>query len=290
MSPQLGTPGLNPSTVTGNYSFEMAVMETLKTTSIQAENADFICQMITDYIAARLDVPTQFVCKIPWQERERLLDAGQIHLGWICGLPYVQKVEQDNPMLELLVAPVMQNSRYQKQPIYFSDVVIHADSEYGSFSDLRGASWAYNEPNSQSGYNIIRYHLAVLGETSGYFGRAVEAGAHQTALKMVLERRIDAAAIDSTVLELESQSRSELKNQLRVIETLGPSPIPPWVIVKNVPLQIRDALRELLLQMHRDPEGQAILTKGQISHFVRVEDSDYDVIRQMAQKAEAVKL
>jgi phosphonate transport system substrate-binding protein len=76
----------------------MTTMQILKTTSIQAVNADFICQMITDYIAARLDIRTEFVGDIPWQERERLLDAGQIHVGWICGLPYVRKADQDRPL------------------------------------------------------------------------------------------------------------------------------------------------------------------------------------------------
>ncbi len=38
--------------------------------------------------------------------------------------------------------------------------------------------------------------------------------------------------------------------------------------------------------MHEDPESQSILVEGQMTGFVRVEDRDYDAIRQMAQKAE----
>lgn len=262
----------------------------LRTTSLQAPNADFICQMIIQYVSDRLGMPAEFINDIPWQERERLLDAGQIHVGWICGLPYVRKADQDNPVVELLVAPVMQPSRYQNRPIYFSDVVVRADSEFYTFADLRGASWAYNEPNSQSGYNVTRYHLATLGEVSGYFGQVVEAGAHQRALDMVVEGQIDASAIDSTVLELEFESRPELIGQIRIVETLGPSPIPPWVVVRRVPLDIREALRDLLPSMHEDPEGRAILDRGQIARLVRVEDRDYDAIREMARQAEPVRL
>jgi len=265
-------------------------MESLKLTSLMAENADFIGRAIAGYIAERLEFPTEFVDDIPWQERERLLDAGQIHVGWICGLPYVRKADQPDPHIELLAAPVMQGARYQNRPVYFSDVVVHRDSRFQTFADLRGASWAYNEPGSHSGYNVVRYHLATLGETSGYFGQVIQSGAHQTSLQMILDRQIDASAIDSTVLELECQRYPAIHSQVRMIETLGPSPIPPWVILKSLPQELRKALPELLLHMHKDPQGRAILAGGLIARFTYVEDGDYDAIRSMARQAELVTL
>src|SRR5512136_2017151 len=146
-------------------------VQLIKVTSIQSENADFICQRITRYLSARLGMDAEFVNQIPWQERERLLDAGEIQLGWMCGLPYVRKADRTGAGIELVAAPVMRHPRYAGRPIYFSDVIVRRDSRYAAFADLRGAAWAYNEPNSQSGYNITRYHLARLGETRGYFGR-----------------------------------------------------------------------------------------------------------------------
>jgi phosphonate transport system substrate-binding protein len=244
--------------------------------------------MIAEHLSSRLGISTEFVASMPWQERDRLLDQGQIHVGWICGLPYVRKADRDPPAVQLLAAPVMRAPRYRKRPIYFSDVVVRRNSSHHTFGDLRGASWAYNEPHSQSGYNVTRYHLATQGETSGYFGRVVQAGSHLRALRMVLDRRVDAAAIDSTVLELELQNRPDLEGQIRIIQTLGPSPIPPWVVANSVPPDLREAIRGVFLQMHEDPEGQMILAEGQMDRFVRVEDRDYDAIREMAQKAQEV--
>jgi phosphonate transport system substrate-binding protein len=265
-------------------------MRLIKFTSCQAPNADFICQAIVDYVAEKLDIVTVFINDISWPERERLLDTGEIHVGWICGLPYTWKADKVDPQLQLLAAPVMQNPRYQNRPIYFSDVIVHRDSPFQTFADLRGASWAYNEPHSQSGYNITRYHLASLGESSGYFGRVIRAGAHQVALRMVLNRQIDAAAIDSTVLELELQHDPDLGQYLRIIEILGPSPIPPWVISKRVPQPLCQSLRQVLVTMAQDPAGQTILAAGQMSRFAQVEDRDYDPIREMAQLAAVVIL
>jgi len=264
------------------------MIQSIKVISMQSDNAAYTCQQITQYLGEQLGIPAEFINDIAWQEREYLLDTGQAHLGWICGLPYVRKMEKNPAQIELVAAPVMQPSRYQQRPIYFSDVIVHQDSKYQRFSDLRGASWAYNDPHSQSGYNLTRYHLAMLGESQGYFGKVLEAGAHLNAIEWVLARRIDASAIDSTVLDLAFQSRPELKMELRIIETLGPSPIPPWVVTTNLPPELRQAIREVFWGMHKTAEGQAILARGQIMKMARVQDRDYDVIREMAQMAAAV--
>lgn len=263
-------------------------MNLIRVTSIQSPNADFICQGISRYLSARLGIQTEFVNDIPWPEREALLDAGDIQVGWMCGLPYVWKADQARPTIELVAAPVMQGARYQDRPIYFSDVIVHRDSSLFTFADLRGAAWAYNEPHSQSGCNVTRHHLARLGETAGYFGRVIEAGSHLRALDMVLTRQVDASAIDSTVLELEMEARPTLSDDIRVIETLGPSPIPPWVVTRRLPPDLRDTIRQVFWGMHRDREGRAVLAAGQIARLVRVEDRDYDAIREMARQAARV--
>jgi phosphonate transport system substrate-binding protein len=255
-----------------------------------AENTDLVVLALAHYITEQTGIPTNYIDDIPWQERGRLLDKGEIDLAWICSLPYVFREEQIAADIELLAAPVMQGDRYQNRPIYFSDVVVHGDSRFQSFSDLRGASWAYNEPGSHSGYNLVRYHLASLGEKSAYFGKVIESGAHITSLQMILARQVDASAIDSIVLGLEMQRRPALNAAIRVIESLGPSPIPPLVILRSLPQETRKALRELLLQMHEDTHGRAILANLQIAKFVYVEDNDYDVICDMAQKAKLATL
>ncbi|MCB0167714.1 MAG: PhnD/SsuA/transferrin family substrate-binding protein [Anaerolineae bacterium] len=262
----------------------------IKFTSFQAANADAVCQAIVGHIAQQLDIQMKFVNDITYSERHRQFDAGEIAGGWICGLPYVQKVDTQQAKLDLLGAPVMQKPRYQNQPVYFSDVVVHRDSNFYSFADLQGASWAFNEVGSQSGYNLTRYHLANLGFTSGYFSRAIQSGAHQTSLNMVLDKTVDASAIDSTVLETEVILRPEISRELRIVERLGPSPMPPWVISKGVPEDIRDAIKEAMISMHLIPIGQAILAGGQIKRIAQVYDQDYDLIRQMAQVAESVTL
>jgi phosphonate transport system substrate-binding protein len=266
------------------------MMRSLLLTTCQAVNTFDVSRAIAGYIGKRMQLPVRFIDEIPWKERYRLIGEGRIHVGWICGLPYVRLADQPEPFIELLAAPVMIGERYGNRPVYFSDVIVHSKSKFMTFADLRGVSWAYNEKGSQSGYNVTCYHLAMLRERSGYFGRTVGTGAHRASLKMVLDGQIDASAIDSTVLEWEIQHHPEIRSQLRVVATLGPSPIPPWVILRNVPTKIRQRMRHLFLEMHHDRQGRDILAMGYLDRFTTIGNRDYDIVRHMAQKADQVGL
>ena len=258
----------------------------LRLTSCQAPNAEFVAREVARYFEERAGIATEFVGGIPWRERERLLDAGEIHAGWICGLPYVRK----RAAFELLGAPVMAGKRYSGKPVYFSDIVVRRDNAARSFSDLRGQRWGYNEPGSHSGYNIVRYKLARLGEYREYFRAVRETGAHEMTLRMIEAGEIDASAIDSTVLETEFRLRPALKQLLRIIETWGPSPAPPWVISRKVPPVVRRELQQALTTMHAKPAGRALLKRSRMARFAGVSGRDYDPIRRMAAAAGSTML
>jgi phosphonate transport system substrate-binding protein len=221
-------------------------MKTLKLASCMAENTEVLCLAVAEYICLKCEIPAQYVSGIPWQERERLFDRGDIEILWLCGLPYVHKADLAESSMEILAVPVPAGERYGARPVYFSDVIVRTSSRFQSFIDLRGASWAYNEPRSHSGFNVVRAYLSELGENSGFFSASHPSGAHSASIEMILRREVDGAAIDSTVLEWNAAQYKGLMDQIRVIDTLGPSPMPPWVISKRVPASLRAELRALL--------------------------------------------
>jgi phosphonate transport system substrate-binding protein len=259
-------------------------------TSCMAPNMEPMCRAVVAHLAATLGEPTHFVGDIPWREREREFDAGRIDVVWICGLPYVWKARHPSRAVRLLAAPVMQGERYGGRPIYYSDVVVRRRSPYRSFEDLRGARFAYNEPRSHSGYNVVRHHLAALGARGGYFATAAESGAHQVSLRWIVEDRVDASVIDSTVLELELQRDPTLAEHVTVIGTLGPSPMPPWLVRADLPHARYARLQTALLELHESAAGRSILAGCGIERFAPVADEDYDPIREMSAQARGVRL
>lgn len=178
--------------------------------------------------------------------------------------------------------------RYQDQPVYFSDLVVHQNSRFTSFADLRGATAAYNEPRSFSGYYALRYYLTILGETVDYFGRLVESGSHQRSLQFICEGQVDVAAIDSTVLEQALLDHPLYHEQLRTIGVIGPNVMPPWVASTHLPQAVRVHLRNLLIQMHQNEQGVAQLAGTSVARFAPVADQDYDPMRAMLRRAVGV--
>jgi len=264
--------------------------EPLRFTSCQAPIAEAFCAGVTKHVGEQLGIAVEFVDEIPWPQRLREFDAGRIHVCWMCGLPYVWRADQPDPSVELLAALVADGPRYADRPVYFSDVVVRSDGPWSSFADLEGATWAYSEKTSHSGYNAARHRLAQMGRYHGFFGKVVATGSHEASLRLLLAGDVDAFAVDSTVLDLLRRQDSSLAGRLRIVESFGPSPSPPWVIARVVPPELRAAVRGAFLAMSSDPRGRAVFSSGMASRFAVVSDADYDAVRRTARESERVEL
>lgn len=254
-----------------------------------SSQTDALCRAIAGRLAGDLGSPVAFVDHVSWEERLQELDAGTVSMAWICGLPYVV-LNGDRPArFELLAAPVMAQDRYAGRPVYFSDVVVRRESPPGNFDDLRGAVWAYNESGSFSGHVVVCAHLADRGAGRNFFKRWIATGSHLRSLELVLEGEADAAAIDSTVLDMAYAAEPGLQDRIRSVTALGPNPAPPWVISRELPRPVRERARASLCGLHHTPAGRALLETYRINCFAPVQDRDYDPIRETIRRADRLK-
>jgi phosphonate transport system substrate-binding protein len=137
------------------------------------------------------------------------------------------------------------------------------------------------------GYGITRYHLLRLGETNGFFGEVVEAGFHETAIRMVAGGAIDGSPIDSQVLAIAVRADPDLGDAVRVVDALGPSTIQPVAVSRRVPEALRDGIRDALVAMAEDPRRTERLAAALVEPFLPVGPEDYDDIRMMVEACEA---
>ena len=127
----------------------------LRFATFLAPNMLPVYRFLADQIAHRLGRPVQLVVGRSFDQFEH----GEADLGVICGLPYVWLADRRPPPVEPLAAPVLAGDRYAGRPIYYSDVIVRHDSPIIRLEELRGCSWAYNEPASHSGHTITLYSL-----------------------------------------------------------------------------------------------------------------------------------
>jgi phosphonate transport system substrate-binding protein len=230
---------------------------------------------VARHVGARLGLPVELIVGTSYDGV-----AGQADVSFLCGLAYVELVEEGEP-LEAVAAPLLHGGRYGGRPVYYSDVIVRRDSPFRRFADLRGRSWSYNEPRSHSGYGVTRFRLVELGETAGFFGQVVEAGWHERSVRLVHAGEVDASAIDSHVLALTLRDRPELADGLRVIDSFGPSTVQPVAVASWLPAPLKEAVRAALVGMADEPAGRAALARGLVERFVPVTDACYDDLRRM---------
>jgi len=249
----------------------------LRFATFLAPNMLPVYRFLAERISDRLGRPVELVAGTSFDQFEH----GQADLGVICGLPYVWLADRQPPPVEPLAAPVLVGDRYSGRPIYYSDVIVRHDSPITCLKELRGRSWAYNEPASHSGHTVTLYSLVAMGARPGFLGPVVEAGFHQRAIRLVASGSVDAAAIDSQVLAIELRDHPRLADRLRAIGAFGPSTIQPVVAASRLPAALKDQVREILVTLAHDPAARPMLAYGLIERFAPVGDADYDDIRAM---------
>lgn len=231
-------------------------------------------------VAAYLGEALELGIEIAQGDRDPLDDPilldDHLDMAFICGLPFIRHHRHSPHQLQAIAAPVMKASRYHQQPVYFSDVIVNAKSAIARFDDLAGTVLCFNDLGSNSGYNLLRQRLIQGNYPSNFFGKAIPSGSHQRSIQWIVDGLADCAAIDSTVLEQELRNSPELIHQLRVIESIGPCPMPPVVVAQHLGTEVIDQIQSALLQP--DSTLRSTMERVAVQRYEAVKNEDYEAI------------
>lgn len=251
----------------------------LRLVSYLAPNMFGFYEAVGAYLSRVLSVETQLVQSQYDPLEDPMMLQDQVDIAFICGLPFARRHREVSSQLQALVAPVMQASRYQNRPVYFSDIIVNAESHLHKFDDLANKTLCYNDPGSNSGYNLVRQRLIQGRYPNSFFGKVIQSGSHQRSIRLVVEEQADCSAIDSTVLEQELRDFPALSPRLRVIESIGPCPMPPVVAAQRLGSGLIDSLQSVLGQP--DTALQSAMERSHIQRYVPVQSEDYTQLATM---------
>lgn len=156
--------------------------------------------------------------------------AGRVGVALVCGLVYSRLHDATPERFAAVAAPVVDDPRGGGDAVYFSDIVVPADSVARTLQDLSGTRFACNEPVSFSGCRALEYELFRRGWGWDLFAERIHTGYHRASLEALAQGDAEAAAIDSHVLMLARRRDPELGGRIRILESLGPYPAPPVAI------------------------------------------------------------
>lgn len=256
------------------------------TAAFVSEKGTDVYAKISEYLHKKTELETDFLTGLSYSTVNSMVENGAADIAFVCGYPYILSHDgKENPPMKLLAAPVMESPLYEGKPIYYSYTIVPLASEAKSFKDLKGKRYVYNDKTSNSGYNLPRAKLVQLGETNGFFSEVTQSGSHEESIRMVAEGKADASSVDSLVYDYMLAEGDENAKKVKIIDRLGPAGIPPVIRSTSLSDEQAGKIKEALLHMHEDPEGQAILKDAHVQKFIAVDDTLFDDVRKFHQMA-----
>ena len=246
------------------------------------ETLEVYRQLLT-YLGHKLGKDVELVQRKTYGEVNELLGKGLIDLGFICSGPYV--TGKDRYGFVLLAVPEVHG-----HPTYSAYLIVNKASSFHRLEDLKGHTFAFTDPDSNTGRLVPLYWLAALHtRPEQFFGRVIYTYSHDNSILAVGRGLVDAAAVDGLIWDFYAQKNPAFTAKTRIIKKSEPFGIPPLVASRQFPPAERERIQNVLFAMHQDPEGKKILAELMIDRFIPPRDDLYDTVRQMEKQLARLK-
>ena len=201
--------------------------------------------------------------------------ADRAQIAWYGGKTYIKAAELANA--EAFAAGVRPG---EKDAGYFTYFVVRADSSLKNFTDIKEKVLSLNSIGSTSGDLIPQVELAKIKlsiTNKNDFKNVFYAGSHDACLLAVINNQADVCGMSSRNFEARLADNTFKKSDVRILHKSDRVPPPPLAYSKKIPLEDRKKIQKAVLEAHK--HGKIGGYGGQMSHYVLVKDSDYDVLR-----------
>jgi phosphonate transport system substrate-binding protein len=240
-------------------------------------------RQLLDYLAGKLGRRIDLVQRKTYKEVNELIGKGQIDLAFICSGPYVSGKEKYG--FDLLATPEVNGSHS-----YSSYLIVNKNSPYKDLEDLKGRVFAFSDPESLTGKLVPTYWLAKMNERpETFFRKVIYTYSHDNSILAVAKGLVDGASVDGLVWDYYQHTNPALTSATRIIRKSEPYGIPPLVASSSFPSDLKEKVREVLLTMHDDPEGQKILRNLLVDRFIAPGAEWYDSIYHLELGISALK-
>ena len=166
---------------------------------------------------------------------------------------------------------------------YRSCLIVHVDSDVFSPEDMAGKTFAFNDPNSTSGYLVPSafFMMEMNTDPAKLFSKVIFSGSHEASILAVANKKVDVASTNLPDLQQLTRENKVPRGALRVIWVSKLIPNDPIVVRKDMPASLKSAVQESLTTMKaRHPETFKEIGAW-VGGFVAADDGKYQVVREL---------
>ncbi len=193
-------------------------------------------------------------------------------LAQTCGYPLVTSLKGK---VALLATPCYTATGCDG-PLYRSAIIVRATDPATCLADLRRRRCAVNDPESNSGMNLLRAEIATLGNGAAFFSAVILTGSHAASVDAVASGQADVAAIDCITWSHLQHLRPAATAGLRVLAWTRASPGLPLITATATSRATRAAIMLALDEVAVAPALLSVRSSLRLEGFEAVSLGAYE--------------
>ena len=219
-------------------------------------------QPLMRYLEKELGEQVVLVQRRTYEETNELLARNGVDMAFICTGAYLDGMKKKQ--MKLLAVPCING-----KTTYRALLIVAASSPYRTFDDLRGKTFAFTDPLSNTGYLYPLSFMKSQGlRPETFFNRTMFTYSHDRSIRAVVEGVVDGASVDNLVFEYVCRRFPSIKSKVRVIWKSREFGMPPVVVPYQTSAEKKQKLLHLLLSLNRSEEGRKVLGTLGIQKFI----------------------
>ena len=231
-----------------------------------------------NYISYAVGRKGELLTRSTYIEVNELIRNNNCDLAFICTYAYVQAKKDFD--VQALAIPVVGG-----KTTYHSYIIVPSSSEIKSLLDFKGKRFASADILSTSGWLFPALWLYEHNiDPENFFSNHIITRSHDKSVYSVSQGYVDGAAVDNLVYE---QLPRDVLARTKIILKSPPFGMPPFVINSKVDPVIKNKILNVLLNMHKEPNGQKILATLGFDRFIIPKDNFYESIENMVEEWES---
>ncbi|MCX6153883.1 MAG: phosphate/phosphite/phosphonate ABC transporter substrate-binding protein [Candidatus Kapabacteria bacterium] len=230
---------------------------------------------LIQYFSLKLKRQIHIIQRKTYAEINSLITQDKVDLAFICSGAYITALEENLP-LEILTIPIINNKAY-----YHAYIIVNTESRISTFNDLKGKSFAFTDPLSNTGFLYGKALIKDCNESvDKFFTKTMFTYGHDYSIQAVERKIVDGATVNSLIFDYIKKKYPERVSHIKIINVSEPFGIPPVVVRKNLDNNLKIQFRNLFLNLQLDTLGSEILKKLMIDRYNIPDSTDYSSILQ----------
>lgn len=235
------------------------------------------------YLEKAIGMKVKFVPVTDYAATVEGLAAKKLDLVWYGGFTFVQARRRTGN-----ATPLVQR---EEDARFHSKFIVAVNSPVKTLKDLKGKTFVFGSPSSTSGHLMPRYFLMKQGiDPDKDFTRVSFSGAHDATARWVEAGKVDAGAINESVLQKLIEEKRVDASKIRVLWTTPEYFDYNWTARGDLDPKLLEKLKAAFLALdYANLEHKIILDLQRTKKFVPTAPENYKSIEEAARATGLIK-